>query len=52
MSEFWASFQEYLEYIDYIEELSIKDKIEYEIILNLRKKEGIDLDLFYKKYHQ
>lgn len=33
-----------------IEELSIKDKIIYEIILNLRTNKGIDLDKFYKKY--
>ncbi len=32
--------------------LSIKDKIEYEILLNLRKKDGIDLIHFYKKYQK
>ena len=35
-----------------IEELSIKDKIEYEVILNLRKKEGISLLDFEKKYQK
>ena len=33
-----------------IEYLSMKDKIYYDIILNLRTLDGIDLDLFYKKY--
>ena len=37
-------------YIDSYEELSIRDKQEYEIILNLRVKDGIDLDNFYNKY--
>ena len=48
------SIQEYLNnnYIEKIEELSNKDTIEYEIILNLRKKDGIDLDLFYNKYNK
>ena len=32
------------------ETLSIDDKIEYEVILNLRKKEGINLDKFKKRY--
>ena len=34
-----------------IEELDIKDKITYEIILNLRTNEGIDLDKFKKTYN-
>ena len=38
-------------YIDSYEELSIKDKEEYEVILNLRIKDGIDLDNFYNKYN-
>ena len=38
-------------YIDSYEELSIRDKQEYEIILNLRIKDGIDLDEFYNKYN-
>ena len=38
-------------YIDSYEELSIKDRQEYEIILNLRIKDGIDLDEFYNKYN-
>ena len=33
-----------------IEELSMKDKIEYEIILNLRLNTGINLNNFYNKY--
>ena len=33
-----------------IEQLSVKDKIIYEIILNLRTSMGIDLDKFYKLY--
>ena len=37
-------------YIDSYEELSIRDKQDYEIILNLRVKDGIDLDNFYNKY--
>ena len=37
-------------YIDSYDELSIKDKQEYEVILNLRIKDGIDLDDFYNKY--
>ena len=38
-------------YIFETEQLTLKDKIIYEIILNLRKKEGIDLKLFKDKYH-
>ena len=34
------------------EELTFLDKMEYEILLNLRKKEGIDLLKFSKTYHQ
>ena len=37
---------------DGIEYLSAKDKIYYEIILNLRTKEGINLKEFNNKYHQ
>jgi len=38
------------EFIYEIEELSIEDKIEYEIILNLRLTTGIDLKRFKKRY--
>lgn len=46
------SITKYLEgnYLFEIEELDITDKIFYEIILNLRKKDGIDLNLFEEKY--
>ena len=46
------SITKYLEgkYLFEIEELNVKDKIFYEIILNLRKKDGIDLNLFEEKY--
>ena len=46
------SITKYLEgnYLFEIEELDINDKIFYEIILNLRKKDGIDLNLFEEKY--
>ncbi len=40
------------QYRNNIETISIKDKIEYEILLNLRKKEGISLLQFQKKYHK
>ena len=47
------SIQKYINnnYIDSYEELNIKDKQEYEVILNLRIKDGIDLDDFYNKYN-
>lgn len=35
-----------------IEKISEKEKIEYEVILNLRKREGISFDEFYKKYYK
>lgn len=35
---------------DGIEFLNLKDKIYYEVILNLRTKDGIDLNNFFKKY--
>ena len=35
-----------------VEIISEKEKIEYEVILNLRKKEGILLNLFKEKYHK
>lgn len=35
-----------------IEIVSIKDKIEYQILLNLRTKEGINLSLFKKEYNK
>lgn len=46
------SISKYLEknYVYEIEKLDINSKIEYEIMLNLRKKEGINLNTFYKKY--
>ncbi len=46
------SLNKYLkgQYSYYEEELSLEDKIEYEIILNLRLNEGISLKEFYKKY--
>lgn len=46
------SFQKYLsgDFILEEEVLSKKDKMEYEIILNLRKCTGISLRLFYQKY--
>ena len=37
-------------YISNIEELTKEEEIEYEIILNLRLKDGIDLEKFRKKY--
>lgn len=40
------------EFIKEKEVLSEKDKIEYEVILNLRMNTGIDLDLFLKKYNK
>lgn len=39
------------EYIYEQEFLSKKDEMEYEVILNLRKKEGINLSLFKEKYN-
>ena len=36
----------------YSENIDMKLKIEYEIILNLRKKTGISLSMFQKKYHK
>ena len=39
-------------YIFYEETLTDKDKIEYEIILRLRLKDGLSLSDFYKKYQQ
>ncbi len=35
-----------------IDTLSERDKIEYEVLLRLRLSEGIDLELFYKKFHK
>lgn len=35
-----------------IEMVTEKEKIEYEVILAFRKKEGLDLELFQKKYHK
>ena len=48
------SINKYLKenYILDIEELNILDTIEYEVILNLRRKEGINLKEFNNKYHQ
>lgn len=48
------SISKYLEnnYIYETEELDINSKIEYEIMLNLRKHEGINLKEFYKKYNK
>ena len=37
-------------YIGYVEELDIDDKEEYQVILNLRKSNGIDLDEFKKLF--
>ena len=39
-------------YVKEIEYLDIDDTIEYEVILNLRKSSGIDLDLFKSKYNK
>ena len=38
-------------YVKEIEVLDMRDMMEYEILLNLRKNTGIDLRLFEKKYH-
>lgn len=38
-------------YNDYLEVLTIDDKIDYEIILNLRLKKGISFKRFYQKYN-
>ena len=47
------SLSKYLQndYVSEIEELSNDDKIEYEIILNLRLLNGIDLNRFYSRYN-
>ena len=37
---------------DGIEYLSTKDKVYYEVIMNLRTKEGIDLELFKERYNK
>lgn len=39
-------------FIKEVEFLDIDDKMEYEVILNLRKKDGINLDKFYEKYNR
>lgn len=39
-------------YVKEVEYLKDEDKIEYEVILNLRKEEGIDLDKFKSKYNR
>ena len=46
------SIQNYINnnYLDNYIIVDIKDKMEYEVILNLRIKDGIDLDNFYNKY--
>jgi oxygen-independent coproporphyrinogen-3 oxidase len=48
------SYTKYIEknWVKGKELLSDKDKIEYEIMLNLRMSSGIDLDLFYQKYQK
>ena len=53
--EHTRSINKYLNH-DYIKEdgieyLSTKDKVYYEVIMNLRTKEGIDLDLFKERYN-
>lgn len=47
------SINKYLnnDYSKFIEYLTKKDKEEYEVILNLRKREGINLQEFYNKYN-
>lgn len=39
-------------YVKEVEYLKDEDKIEYEVILNLRKSDGIDLDKFKSKYNR
>ena len=53
--EHTRSINKYLNH-DYIKEdgieyLSTKDKVYYEVIMNLRTKEGIDLELFKERYN-
>lgn len=40
------------EYVKEVEYLKDEDKMEYEVILNLRKNDGIDLDVFKNKYNK
>ncbi len=39
-------------YVKEVEYLNDEDKMEYEVILNLRKSNGIDLDMFKSKYNK
>ena len=39
-------------YVKEVEYLTDEDKMEYEVILNLRKSNGIDLDMFKSKYNK
>ena len=39
-------------YVKEVEYLKDEDKMEYEVILNLRKSDGIDLDVFKSKYNK